>query len=252
MSSPSRKRARAVVGLTVPSFAQYSMPVPSGKAYSIRPPDITSSIAYSSETRFGYWRLIGVPATWIFARCVTAPSRAAIRLDGRGHAVDHAVVLVDGQAVEPELLGADHRPQVAVVELVAPNRVVERVREVDHRVPVLRVVLRNVEVVVVVEEVELDVVEGGQACPSLLVAMGKPAPVCSRFAHEFAERTYSRLASCQSPDQRARACSACSGTPRCGGLEQSRQELVAQLRLARRARWRRRRSWPPPCARPGR
>ena len=54
MSSASRKRARAVAGLMVPAFAQYSMPVPSGKAYSIRPPDITSSIAYSSATRFGY------------------------------------------------------------------------------------------------------------------------------------------------------------------------------------------------------
>jgi hypothetical protein len=41
------------------------MPVPSGNAYSMRPPDITSSSAYSSATRFGYCRLIGVPATMI-------------------------------------------------------------------------------------------------------------------------------------------------------------------------------------------
>ena len=91
---------------------------------------------------------------------------------GRGHAVDHAVVLVDRDAVEAELVGADHRAQVAVVELVAPDRVVERVREVDHRGPVLRVVLRNVDVVMVVEEVELDVVEGRSSrrhllCPGL-------------------------------------------------------------------------------------
>src|ERR1700712_5652219 len=66
MSRLSRKRARAVTGLIVPSFAQYSMPVPSGNANSMRPPVITSSIAYSSATRFGYSRLIGVPATVIF------------------------------------------------------------------------------------------------------------------------------------------------------------------------------------------
>ena len=53
MSSDSRKRARAVVGLIVALVDQYSIPVPSGKANSIRPPDITSSIAYSSATRFG-------------------------------------------------------------------------------------------------------------------------------------------------------------------------------------------------------
>ena len=64
----------------MPSFDQYSMPVPSGNAYSMRPPVITSSIAYSSATRFGYCRLIGVPATMIFAFVVTALSRAARRL----------------------------------------------------------------------------------------------------------------------------------------------------------------------------
>ena len=79
MSSDSRKRARAVVGLTVPSLAQYSIPVPSGNAYSIRPPDMTSSIAYSSATRFGYWRLIGVPATMIGMSSVAVTYRAAIR-----------------------------------------------------------------------------------------------------------------------------------------------------------------------------
>ena len=70
--SPSRKRARAVVGLIWPALDQYSMPVPSGKPYSIRPLDITSSIAYSSATRDGHERLIGMPATRIFTRLVSA------------------------------------------------------------------------------------------------------------------------------------------------------------------------------------
>ena len=48
------------------------MPVPSGKPYSIRPLDITSSIAYSSATREGHERLIGTPATRIFTRLVSA------------------------------------------------------------------------------------------------------------------------------------------------------------------------------------
>ena len=47
----SRKRARAVAGLT--ALAQYSIPVPRGNATRRRPPDITSSIAYSSASRFG-------------------------------------------------------------------------------------------------------------------------------------------------------------------------------------------------------
>ena len=68
----SRKRARAVVGLSWPAFDQYSMPVPSGKPYSMRPPDITSSIAYSSATRDGHERLIGTPATRILTRLVSA------------------------------------------------------------------------------------------------------------------------------------------------------------------------------------
>jgi hypothetical protein len=68
----SRKRARAVVGLSCPAFDQYSIPVPSGKPYSIRPPDMTSSIAYSSATRDGHDRLIGTPATRIFTRLVSA------------------------------------------------------------------------------------------------------------------------------------------------------------------------------------
>jgi hypothetical protein len=50
-SIDSRKRALAVAGLT--EFAQYSIPVPSGMAISSRPPDMTSSMAYSSARRFG-------------------------------------------------------------------------------------------------------------------------------------------------------------------------------------------------------
>ena len=79
-SSDSRKRARAVAGLIVPALAQYSMPVPSGKAYSIRPPDMTSSIAYSSATRFGYSRLMGTPATWILACFVALTIAPAMTL----------------------------------------------------------------------------------------------------------------------------------------------------------------------------
>ena len=72
ISSASRKRARAVAGLIWPGFDQYSMPVPSGIPYSIRPPDMTSSIAYSSATRAGHDRLIGMPAQRIFTRLVIA------------------------------------------------------------------------------------------------------------------------------------------------------------------------------------
>jgi hypothetical protein len=68
----SRKRARAVVGLIWPALDQYSMPVPRGKPNSMRPFDITSSIAYSSATRDGHERLIGTPATRILTRLVSA------------------------------------------------------------------------------------------------------------------------------------------------------------------------------------
>ena len=51
MSIDSRNLARAVAGLT--ALAQYSMPVPSGKAMRSRPPDMTSSMAYSSASRLG-------------------------------------------------------------------------------------------------------------------------------------------------------------------------------------------------------
>jgi hypothetical protein len=53
ISTDSLNRARAVTGLTAVALDQYSMPVPSGKANSMRPPDMTSSIAYSSATRLG-------------------------------------------------------------------------------------------------------------------------------------------------------------------------------------------------------
>jgi hypothetical protein len=66
--------------LIVPAFDQYSMPVPSGKANSIRPPESTSSIAYSSATRFGYARLTGTPATRMRARLVFVAIAAPIRL----------------------------------------------------------------------------------------------------------------------------------------------------------------------------
>ena len=61
-----------MVGLIWPALDQYSMPVPSGKPNSIRPLDITSSIAYSSATREGQERLIGTPATRSFTRLVSA------------------------------------------------------------------------------------------------------------------------------------------------------------------------------------
>ena len=63
MSIDSRNRARAVDGFT--ALAQYSMPVPSGNATRSRPPDITSSMAYSSARRFGYSKFGGVPNTLI-------------------------------------------------------------------------------------------------------------------------------------------------------------------------------------------
>jgi hypothetical protein len=54
--------------------------VPSGNANSIRSTPITSSIAYSSASRFGAVRLIGTPATMIFGVfvvfvAITAPIR---------------------------------------------------------------------------------------------------------------------------------------------------------------------------------
>ena len=64
------------------------MPVPSGKPNSIRPPDMTSSIAYSSATRLGVERFSGMPATMILIRSVVAitwPARTlgeGIRLNG--------------------------------------------------------------------------------------------------------------------------------------------------------------------------
>jgi len=72
------------------------------------------------------------------------------------------VVLVDRDAVEAELVGADQRAQVAVVELVSPDCIEELVRIVDHRGRVLLVIVRDVDVVVVVEGVQLDVFEGAQ------------------------------------------------------------------------------------------
>jgi hypothetical protein len=59
-------------------LAQYSMPVPSGKAISRRPPDITSSIAYASARRFGISRFAGTPKQQIFARLVCGISAAAM------------------------------------------------------------------------------------------------------------------------------------------------------------------------------
>ncbi len=76
MSSDSRKRARAVAGFT--AFAQYSMPVPSGNATRSRPPDMTSSMAYSSASRFGYSKFGGVPNT-LTQPFVWGMSAAAVR-----------------------------------------------------------------------------------------------------------------------------------------------------------------------------
>ena len=67
-SRPSRKRARDVAGFSWAALDQYSIPVPSGKPNSMRPPDMTSSIAYSSATRLGHDRLIGTPATMSLTR----------------------------------------------------------------------------------------------------------------------------------------------------------------------------------------
>src|SRR5712671_4294117 len=73
---PSRNRLREKLGLI--GLTQYSMPVPSGNAHSSRPPDMTSSIAYSSARRCGYVRAIGVPNTQIFARSVSIARAPAI------------------------------------------------------------------------------------------------------------------------------------------------------------------------------
>ena len=76
MSIDSRNFARALAGLTT-ELLQYSMPVPSGKAISRRPPDMTSSIAYSSASRLGMTKLTGTPKTQILARLVIGMSAAA-------------------------------------------------------------------------------------------------------------------------------------------------------------------------------
>ena len=72
ISRPSRNRAREDAGLSWAALDQYSMPVPSGKPNSMRPPDITSSIAYSSATRLGHERFGGTPATMSLTRSVWA------------------------------------------------------------------------------------------------------------------------------------------------------------------------------------
>ena len=74
----SRNLSRAVAGLT--GWAQYSIPVPSGNATSSRPPDSTSSMAYSSARRLGSMRLGGVPHTQIRAFVVCGTRAAAMRL----------------------------------------------------------------------------------------------------------------------------------------------------------------------------
>ena len=65
-----------MAGFSWAALDQYSMPVPSGKPNSMRPPDMTSSIAYSSATRLGT-RLIGAPATMSLTRSVCATMYAA-------------------------------------------------------------------------------------------------------------------------------------------------------------------------------
>ena len=66
-----------VAGFSCAALDQYSMPVPSGKPNSMRPPDMTSSIAYSSATRLGHDRLTGTPATMSLTRSVCATMYAA-------------------------------------------------------------------------------------------------------------------------------------------------------------------------------
>ena len=67
--------SRAVTGLT--GFDQYSIPVPSGNAISSRPFDITSSIAYSSASRFGSMKFGGTPQIQILAFLICGISAAA-------------------------------------------------------------------------------------------------------------------------------------------------------------------------------
>ena len=159
MSSPSRKRARAVTGSVRDAFDQYSMPVPSGNPNSIRRPDMTSSIAYSSATRFGVERLSGIPATMILIR-LRARDHVAGPHARRGHQAERrVVVLVEADAVVAELLDQHDLAGVALVELMRAHRVELAVRHVHPARREPPVVPRDVRVVVAVHDVELDVVE---------------------------------------------------------------------------------------------
>ena len=170
----------------------------------MRPPDMTSRSAYSSATRFGYWRLIGVPATMIGRARGGGDVARRHQPDRRRHAVRHAVVLVDGEPVEAELGGAHHRAQVPLVQLVADLGVVLRVRIVDDGRPEPLVIVRDRDVVMVVEEVELDLVERGQTGPSA-VGHGQRSPlgsVLSNARRSTCARIASRSSSTQ-PRERA-------------------------------------------------
>ncbi len=156
ISSDSRKRARAVAGLT--ALAQYSMPVPSGNATRRRPPDITSSMAYSSARRFGYSKF-GRSAEHADPALRLRDERRGGEVRRRVHRVLRVVVLVQDEAVVPELVGQHHLVEVPVVELVAELRVVVPVREVDPQRRTVFVVARQVRVREEVEVVELSLVD---------------------------------------------------------------------------------------------
>ena len=117
MSSDSRKRARAVAGLT--AFAQYSMPVPSGNGDS-QPParhHVEHGVLLGQPVRVAR-SSGGVPNT-LTLPFVWGMSAAAVRFGAGFMRVLRVVVLVEHDAVVAELVGQHHLGQVAVVQLAA-------------------------------------------------------------------------------------------------------------------------------------
>jgi hypothetical protein len=99
------------------------------------------------------------------------------------------VVLVQRDRVEAEGLAEAQLAGEALVQLMAALGIEERVGEIDPDRLVLVGVLRDVDVVVVVEEVELDVVEdAGHGTSPPRDHHLQPGPAAVRSAHSCTSR----------------------------------------------------------------